>query len=41
MIGGAKPFIERYFNLTSEVMSGWANSCALLGRLLGSVVSGG
>lgn len=41
VIGGAKPFFEKYFNLTSEALSGWANSCALLGCLLGSVVSGG
>jgi hypothetical protein len=34
VIGGAKPFFERYFNLTSEALSGWANSCALLGCLL-------
>jgi sugar porter (SP) family MFS transporter len=40
VIGGAKPFFEKYFNLTSEALSGWANSCALLGCLLGSLVSG-
>src|SRR4051794_16842678 len=41
VIGGAKPFYEAYFRLTSEQAIGWANSCALLGCLLGSVVSGG
>ena len=41
VIGGAKPFFEKYFNLTSEALSGWANSCALLGCLLGSLISGG
>jgi len=40
VIGGAKPFYEPYFNLTSEEQIGWANSCALLGCLLGSIVSG-
>ncbi len=41
VIGGAKPFFEAYFELNSEALSGWANSCALLGCLLGSVISGG
>ena len=40
VIGGAKPFYERYFGLSSAQMIGWANSCALLGCLLGSVISG-
>ena len=26
VIGGAKPFFERYFQLTSEAQVGWANS---------------
>ncbi len=41
VIGGAKPFFEKYFHLQSEALSGWANSCALLGCLLGSLISGG
>ncbi len=41
VIGGAKPFFEKHFALTSETLSGWANSCALLGCLLGSLVTGG
>jgi MFS transporter, SP family, xylose:H+ symportor len=41
VIGGAKPFYEKYFQLTSEEQIGWANSCALVGCLLGSVISGG
>jgi sugar porter (SP) family MFS transporter len=41
VIGGAKPFYERSFQLTSEHLVGWANSCALLGCLLGSVAAGG
>jgi len=40
VIGGAKPFYESYFQLHSEQLVGWANSCALLGCLLGSVISG-
>src|SRR5258706_11538444 len=40
VIGGAKPFYEAYFRLTSEAQVGWANSCALLGCLIGSIVCG-
>ncbi len=40
VIGGAKPFFQRYFQLTSEAQIGWANSCALLGCLAGALVSG-
>jgi MFS transporter, SP family, xylose:H+ symportor len=40
VIGGAKPFYEKYFQLSSEGLIGWANSCALLGCLLGSLASG-
>ncbi len=40
VIGGAKPFYESYFRLTSEQSIGWANSCALLGCLAGSLVAG-
>lgn len=40
VIGGAKPFYEPYFHLTSDAQIGWANSCALLGCLIGSVLSG-
>jgi sugar porter (SP) family MFS transporter len=40
VIGGAKPFYEKYFGLNSEQLIGWANSCALLGCLLGSLLSG-
>jgi len=38
VIGGAKPFYEAYFELTSPQLVGWANSCALVGCLLGSMV---
>jgi SP family xylose:H+ symportor-like MFS transporter len=40
VIGGAKPFYEQYFRLDSAQLVGWANSCALLGCLLGSVIAG-
>ena len=40
VIGGAKPFFQRYFALTSEAQIGWANSCALLGCLGGALVAG-
>ena len=40
VIGGAKPFYEKYFELQSEQLVGWANSCALVGCLLGSLASG-
>ena len=35
VIGGAKPFFQRYFALTSDAQIGWANSCALIGCLAG------
>ncbi|MDQ2774237.1 MAG: sugar porter family MFS transporter [Acidobacteriota bacterium] len=41
VIGGAKPFYEQYFELHSAALIGWANSCALLGCLIGSIFSGG
>ena len=40
VIGGAKPFYEKFFQLTSAREIGWANSCALLGCLLGSLIAG-
>jgi SP family xylose:H+ symportor-like MFS transporter len=40
VIGGAKPFYEAYFHLTTETLIGWANSCALVGCLSGSLLSG-
>ena len=41
VIGGAKPFFQRYFELTSEAQIGWANSCALIGCLIGALIAGG
>jgi sugar porter (SP) family MFS transporter len=41
VIGGAKPFYELYFNITSDAtLQGWAMSSALLGCILGAVLSG-
>jgi sugar porter (SP) family MFS transporter len=40
VVGGAKPFFQRYFELTTEAQIGWANSCALLGCLFGSLMAG-
>jgi MFS family permease len=40
VIGGAKPFFQRYFELNSEAQIGWANSCALIGCLAGALVAG-
>ena len=39
VIGGAKPFYEAYFHLTTDTLIGWANSCALVGCLAGSLLS--
>ncbi|MES2995263.1 MAG: sugar porter family MFS transporter [Verrucomicrobiota bacterium] len=41
VIGGAAPFYEKFFNLTSASDRGWAQSCALIGCLLGALLSGG
>src|SRR6202047_3539772 len=41
VIGGAKPFYEKFFHLTDAAQQGWAMSCALIGCLLGAVISGG
>src|SRR5262245_42034025 len=40
VVGGAKPFFERYFHLTNAAQSGWANSCALVGCLIGALAAG-
>lgn len=40
VIGGARQFYEVYFHLTTAAQVGWANSCALLGCLIGSVTAG-
>src|SRR4030042_3604955 len=41
VIGGAKPFYEKFFGLTTPSEIGWAMSSALVGCLVGSLVSGG
>jgi sugar porter (SP) family MFS transporter len=40
VIGGAKPFYEKFFHLTDPSQQGWAMSCALVGCLIGAFVSG-
>ena len=40
VIGGARQFYEQYFRLTSAALIGWANSCALVGCLVGSAIAG-
>jgi sugar porter (SP) family MFS transporter len=40
VIGGAKPFYEAYFHLHSSQAIAWANSSALVGCFLGSLIAG-
>ncbi len=41
VIGGAKPFYEPFFGITNDAfLQGWAMSCALIGCLVGAVISG-
>lgn len=40
VIGGARQFYESYFGLTSQLLVGWANSCALVGCFAGSLAAG-
>jgi sugar porter (SP) family MFS transporter len=41
VIGGAKPFFERFFHIADNAaLSGWANSCALIGCLFGALIAG-
>jgi sugar porter (SP) family MFS transporter len=40
VVGGAKPFFERYFELKNPALVGWANSCALIGCFVGSLIAG-
>jgi len=41
VIGGAKPFYERFFDITnSPYLQGWAMSSALIGCLVGAMASG-
>jgi MFS family permease len=38
VIGGAKPFYEPYFNITSPADQGWGTSSALIGCMLGAIL---
>jgi len=38
VIGGAKPFYEPYFNITSATDQGWGTSSALVGCMLGAIL---
>jgi sugar porter (SP) family MFS transporter len=38
VIGGAKPFYEPYFNITSVADQGWGTSSALVGCMLGAIL---
>lgn len=41
VIGGAKPFYERFFDITTSAnLQAWAMSCALIGCIVGAVLSG-
>ncbi|HKK61085.1 MAG TPA: MFS transporter, partial [Bacteroidales bacterium] len=41
VIGGAKPFYEKFFDIAqSPALQGWAMSSALIGCLIGAVISG-
>lgn len=41
VIGGAKPFYEKFFDISAmPAMQGWVMSCALIGCLLGAILSG-
>lgn len=41
VIGGAKPFYEQFFQIANDpFMQGWAMSVALLGCLIGAMLSG-
>jgi sugar porter (SP) family MFS transporter len=41
VVGGAKPFFERFFDITTSAnLEAWAMSCALIGCVVGAVSSG-
>ena len=40
VIGGAKPFYEAHFGVAEPARQAWAMSCALIGCLVGAIVSG-
>ena len=41
VISGTEPFYERFFNVASAAQEGWAMGSALVGCLLGAILSGG
>jgi sugar porter (SP) family MFS transporter len=41
VIGGAEPFYEKFFDLTTPGQQGWAMGCALVGCFIGALLSGG
>lgn len=40
VVGGAKPFYQPYFHLDTPALQGWGTSSALIGCLIGAVISG-
>jgi SP family sugar porter-like MFS transporter len=40
VVGGAKPFYQPYFHLDTPALQGWGVSSALVGCLIGAVISG-
>jgi MFS family permease len=40
VVGGAKAFYEPYFNLDTPALQGWGVSSALVGCLVGALLSG-
>ncbi len=40
VIGGAKSFYEAYFHIHDPMLEAWVMSCALLGCLIGTLISG-
>ncbi len=40
VVGGAKPFYEAYFGVLQPSQQAWAMSCALVGCLVGAMISG-
>lgn len=38
VIGGAKPFYEPYFNVTTPVQQGWGTSSAIIGCIVGALL---
>src|SRR5687767_6755771 len=38
VVGGAKPFYEPYFHLTTANMKGWGTSSALIGCIVGAIL---